>query len=85
MKDRGSPREVIGRSGASDNLIVRPTACPREGQIKPFDAGWHAHEVGLSRETVRVLAADPGWALLGWDTRNLVAAAVPSREPEGEA
>jgi hypothetical protein len=55
-----------------DVVYERPSACPREGQIEPFDAGWHAHEVGLARETVRVLAADPGWALLGWDSREHV-------------
>ena len=62
------------------SALERPPACPREGQIEPFDAGWHAHEVGISRETVRVLAADPRWALLGWDARALVASRADSQE-----
>ena len=53
--------------------IERPAACPREGQIEPFDAGWNAHRVGIGRATVEVLANDPGWALLGWDSRDLLA------------
>lgn len=52
--------------------IQRPPAAPKEGQVEPYDAGWHAHEIGLSRETVAVVAADPGWALLGYDTRAAV-------------
>lgn len=66
-----------------NSSIERPDACPREGQIEPFDAGWNAHEVGLSRETVRVLASDPGWALLGWDIREHVATNRDVSEKEG--
>jgi hypothetical protein len=56
-------------------MIERPAAAPREGEVAAFDAGWNAHEVGLERETVRVLAAGPGrdWALLAWDTREALA------------
>lgn len=52
--------------------VERPRSVPAVGVVPAFDAGWNAHEKGLSRETVRVLAADPGWALLGWDTRELL-------------
>lgn len=51
----------------------RPDACPRIGVIEPFDAGWDAHKTGLGRRTVELLSPDPGWALLGWDTRALLA------------
>lgn len=51
----------------------RPDSVPAEGVIEPFDAGWNAHRVGLDRRSVEVLAADPGWALLGYDTRALIA------------
>lgn len=60
-------------SGRDANQLARPEACPKPGQVEPFDAGWNAHEVGLSRRTVELLAADKGWALLGYDTRALVA------------
>ena len=48
---------------------------PKEGVVPAFDAGWNAHEVGLERETVSVLAHPTGreWALMGWDCRELVA------------
>lgn len=52
--------------------VERPASVPAEGVIEPFDAGWDGHRMGLARETVQLLAADPGWALLGWDTRNLI-------------
>jgi hypothetical protein len=60
----------------------RPPSVPKEGEIAPFDAGWHAHEVGLDRDTVRVLAADPGWALLGYDAREKVTASGSERKPK---
>ena len=53
--------------------VERPAAAPLLGQIPSYDAGWNAHEVGLSRKTVEVLSPDPGWALLGWDMRALLA------------
>lgn len=56
------------------SVVERTEAMPAEGVIAPFDAGWHAHEIGLDRDTVRILAADPGWALLGYDSRAAVAA-----------
>lgn len=49
--------------------IERTVACPAPGVVPAFDAGWDAHAAGLERETVRVLAASPEWALLGWDIR----------------
>lgn len=52
--------------------LLRPDSVPKLGEIEPFDAGWNAHEIGLDRDTVRVLAADPGWALLGYDARDLI-------------
>ena len=53
--------------------VERPAAAPLLGQIPSYDAGWNAHEVGLDRKTVEVLSPDPGWALLGWDMRALLA------------
>jgi hypothetical protein len=57
-----------------DDDVGRPDACPKEGQVESFDAGWNAHKVGLGRKTVEVLSPDRGWALLGYDTRAMVAA-----------
>jgi hypothetical protein len=51
------------------SVVERTEGMPAEGVVAPFDAGWYAHEIGLDRDTVRVLAADPGWALLGYDCR----------------
>lgn len=53
--------------------VQRSPAMPPEGVIPPFDAGWEAHALGLERRTVEVLAADPRWAVLGWDCREMVA------------
>lgn len=56
----------------SEVQIERPPSVPAEGVIEAFDAGWRAHEVGLDRETVRVLSSTEyvrGWALLAWDVR----------------
>ena len=53
-------------------LLERPASCPRPGLVDGFDAGWNAHEVGLSRESVQVFATDPearAWALMAWDAR----------------
>lgn len=61
------------------NESVRPRSCPAEGVVPAFDAGWYAHEIGLDRETVEMLAADPEWSLLGWNARRS-AAAVPKDE-----
>jgi len=56
-------------------MIERPLSCPKEGVVPAFDAGWNAHEVGLERKTVEVLTppSGRGWALMGWDVRQLVA------------
>jgi hypothetical protein len=59
---------------------ARTDAMPKVGQIEPFDAGWNAHALGIARETVRVLAADPGWALLGWDCRQSLLARAEARD-----
>lgn len=56
----------------SESLLPRPISVPKEGEVPSFDAGWNAHQIGISRESVRVLAADPGWALLGYDARATV-------------
>ena len=55
--------------------VLRPSSVPKAGVIEAFDAGWNAHEIGLDRETVDVLAHPSGrsWALLGYDSRRLVA------------
>jgi len=55
--------------------IERGSSMPKEGVVPAFDAGWNAHEVGLERNTVSVLAHPTGreWALMGWDSRQLVA------------
>lgn len=65
--------------------VPRPAAAPVEGLIEPFDAGWNAHRVGIERETVEVLAADPGWALLGWDMREHVTRRPLEDGPSGES
>lgn len=66
--------QPVGRRAAvSADPVERPPAVPEAGAVAPFDAGWEAHHAGLERETVRVLAADPGWALLGWDARQTCA------------
>ena len=62
--------------------IERPDSCPREGQIEAFDAGWNAHEVGLSRETTRVFSASPDWAVLAWDVRNNLASRTTNETEE---
>lgn len=68
---------LISRRVLEDHKIERPDSVPREGEIGAFDAGWNAHEVGLERETVRLLSQPDalGWALLGYDTRALSAEA----------
>lgn len=55
-------------TGPTDAL-ERPRGCPRPGVVPSFDAGWDAHRMGLSRATVEAVAADKGWATLGWDAR----------------
>lgn len=67
------------RAGVS---VQRPNAAPADGVVPAFDAGWYAHEVGLDRETVIVLAADRDWALLGWDSRQL--ALSPEGQPHSD-
>ena len=57
--------------------LERPASCPKQGAVPAFDAGWNAYEVGLERDSVEMLAADKGWALLGYD-----AAASVSPSPE---
>ncbi len=54
-------------------MTARPPSVPPEGVVPAFDAGWNAAEVGLSRETVAVIAAPDahGWALIGYDTCKL--------------
>lgn len=52
--------------------LERPRSVPAPGEIAPFDSGWDAHRIGLERQTVEALAADKGWALLGWDARETV-------------
>ena len=54
--------------------LERPEACPKPGVVEAFDAGWDAHEVGIERATVEVFtpASGRGWALLGWDARQLM-------------
>lgn len=59
-----------------ESLFARPASCPAIGQIGAFDAGWNAHEVGLSREMVKALAGIAEddeqarqWALMAWDVR----------------
>jgi hypothetical protein len=54
--------------------IKRTDAMPKEGVVKAFDAGWYAHEVGISRDTVLVITPDSGvgWAVLAWDCRQLL-------------
>jgi len=64
------------------SVIERTDAMPAEGLIEPFDAGWHAHEIGLGRKTVALLSADPGWALLGYDCRALLAARSAPEETQ---
>jgi len=52
--------------------IERPDSCPKEGQIAAFDAGWNAHEVGLSRTTTEMFSPSEyaaKWALVAWDVR----------------
>lgn len=56
------------------NPVVRPPSVPKEGDVPAFDAGWEAHEIGLARDTVAALAAEPRWALLGYDCRAEMAA-----------
>lgn len=51
--------------------VERPISCPAPGIVPAFDAGWNAHEIGLARETVELLAVSP-WALLGYDARQTV-------------
>jgi hypothetical protein len=54
--------------------LPRPEACPKEGELEAFDVGWEAHEVGLSRETVKMLSPSEYvrmWALLAYDIREL--------------
>ena len=58
--------------------IERPPACPKPGVIEAFDAGWNAHEIGMSRSTVETLAGSPGWALLGYDFREHVENSIGS-------
>lgn len=58
-----------------EGAIERTAACPQPGVIPAFDAGWNAHEIGLERETVRVLSASPEWALLGYNIRAKLAEA----------
>ena len=62
--------------------IERPASCPPEGQFEAFDAGWNAHEVGISRESTRVLAANPRWAVLAWDIRDKIASRIDNKEEE---
>ena len=66
-------RRALGLSPRRKDFL-RPDSVPKEGEIEAFDAGWNAHYEGLARETVKVLAiADVhGWALLAWDTRQLI-------------
>lgn len=55
--------------------IERPDSCPREGQIEAFDAGWNAHEVGLSRKAAEVFSPSKyasAWAVLAWDVRDAI-------------
>ncbi len=63
-------------------MIERPKTMPAAGEVAPFDAGWLAHELGFDRETVRLLAADPGWALLGYDGRAALAASPAAEETQ---
>lgn len=53
----------------------RPPSVPTRGLVRAYDAGWDAHRLGLARDTVAALAPPSGrdWALLGWDTRALIA------------
>jgi len=70
---------VTPRTTPSTSLLPRPASVPKPGEVESFDAGWNAHEIGLSRDTVRFLAVDPGWALLGYDSR-----VVAARQESGE-
>ena len=69
--------EVAPRASASELEgeieIERPESAPALGHVPSYDAGWNAHEVGLDRKTVEVLSPDPGWAVLGWDMREMLA------------
>jgi hypothetical protein len=58
-------------SETAEPSVSRPSSVPAVGQVPAYDAGWNAQEIGLERETVRVLTppSGRGWALLGWDTR----------------
>lgn len=55
--------------------MIRPRSVPTEGVVPAFDAGWNAHEVGLSLSTVLTFApaSGRGWAVLGWKAREAVA------------
>lgn len=63
-------------------IIERPRSCPERGKVPPFDAGWDAHEIGLRRDTVRTFAADPAWAILGWDARQRVVDMAADASPD---
>ena len=67
-----------------ETILKRPDSCPQEGVIPAFDAGWHAHETGISRRTVAIITPRSGleWALLGYDVRANVAEAT-DKERDG--
>lgn len=68
---------AVGATSADETDFTRPRSCPREGSIPAWDAGWNAQRIGLARETVRVVADDPTWALLGYDVRAVLALTQP--------
>jgi hypothetical protein len=63
------------RASLRADAVQRPYTAPKEGVVEAFDAGWNAHSLGMSRETVRVLTPPSGveWALLAWDIRDVEA------------
>ena len=77
-----SAGSAVPRSGTSPGStaadVQRPDACPKPGQVQAFDAGWEAHEKGISRESVRVFTNGNGMALLAWDIREAEAYPDPS-------
>ncbi len=57
--------------------IQRTAAMPEKGLVPAFDNGWRAHEIGVGRTTVNLMAHPTrrSWALLGWDCRELLSRA----------
>ena len=62
------------RSRSCRLVAERPPSVPAPGVVPAFDAGWDANALEIERETVAAVAADPRWALLGWDCREGVTA-----------